>query len=427
MNAKAGGWILLGLTVFVGIARTDEPYLVLPALVLDNDAIQDAAGKDKTKQPDDKKKPAEPPKTDFFPVDSAIGNFPTFFNPNMMGDFPGSFARQRFTVFGAITTTNTTVIRDAETGVIVATKTTVTVPTSQTRTILVPVSSGGAFKVADNESPRPQDRVFFTYNYFGNLHGPQIGPNDAVNTAQTSNTSINGPGGPSASSTTISTFIPPAPNVNTNLNREIFGFEKTFLDGRASIEMRVPLLQQASNVDGFSSRDIGDLTIVGRYAFLLDQETGNVFTAGLAVTAPTGPSIVTIDGNLHSTLLQPWIGYIWNSERFFVHAFHSVVVPTDARDVTLLFNDVGVNYWLYRGESDRPLSFIVPMLEAHVTTPLNHRDGNGPIFIPDLVILTGGAHIGLGRSATLSFGVATPVTGPRVFSIEGFAQFNWRF
>ena len=68
------------------------------------------------------------------------------------------------------------------------------------------------------------------------------------------------------------------------------------------------------------------------------------------------------------------------------------------------------------------------MLETHVTTPLNHReDLVGPLFVPDLVVITGGVHFGLGRHSTLSFGVATPVSGPRLFNVEAFAQFNRRF
>ncbi len=104
-----------------------------------------------------------------------------------------------------------------------------------------------------------------------------------------------------------------------------------------------------------------------------------------------------------------------------------MAVPTDARDVTILFNDIGVNYWLYRGSPDRLLSFVVPTIEAHLTTPLNHRNFDGPIVVPDTLILTGGVHLGLFRNSTLSLGVATPVTGPRPFSVETFVQFNWRF
>lgn len=67
------------------------------------------------------------------------------------------------------------------------------------------------------------------------------------------------------------------------------------------------------------------------------------------------------------------------------------------------------------------------LVEAHVTTPLNHRDMNGPIIAPDAVVMTTGIHLGLFRNATLSFGAARTVTGSLPYSIEGFVQFNLRF
>jgi hypothetical protein len=269
------------------------------------------------------------------------------------------------------------------------------------------------------------DRVFFTWNYFSNIADPQgapVAPVDANQLAIRPNVGL-----PGTTTTQVNTSIPGLPRTTANLHREVLGFEKTFLDGYASIELRLPLIQQSSNIDGFSARNVADLTIVGKYAFLLDRDTGNVFSAGLAVTAPTGPGIDLPEGTLHSTYLQPWVGYIWNSDRFFLQAFHSVVFPTDSRDVTLLFNDVGLNYWLYRGDPNRVFNFVVPMIEAHVTTPLNHRDGAGPIFVPDIVVITGGVHFGLFGNGTLSLGVATPVSGPRPFNVEGFMQLNWRF
>jgi hypothetical protein len=188
------------------------------------------------------------------------------------------------------------------------------------------------------------------------------------------------------------------------------------------------MVQMTGNFQGIGAQNFGDLTIIGKYAFLLDNTTGNVVSGGLALTAPTGPGISTLDGNLHSTLFQPWFGYILNRDRFFVNAFHSVVAPTDPRDVTLLFNDVGINYWLYRAAApNRTLNYIVPLLEAHLTTPLNHRNQDALIFVPDALILTSGVNIGLMRNANLSLGVATPITGPRIFNIETFMQLNWRF
>jgi hypothetical protein len=218
----------------------------------------------------------------------------------------------------------------------------------------------------------------------------------------------------------------PNANVAGSLSREMIGFEKTFLGGFASLELRMPVLQQNSPISGVGFQGVGDLSVIGRYAFFLDPQTGNVMSAGLAITAPTGRGITTTDGTIHSTILQPWLGYIWNFDAIFVHAFHSVVLPSDGRDITLLFNDAGVSWWAYRAQGDAMLGAVVPTFEAHVTTPLNHRNMTDPITTPDVVVLTAGVHLLFGNTS-LTLGLATPVTGPRVFTTETFVQLNRRF
>jgi hypothetical protein len=277
-----------------------------------------------------------------------------------------------------------------------------------------PITSraGSGFKVADNESPKPTDRVFFTYNYLENLRGE---------------------GGFTPASQTIDFNIrrgriiiadTPAVRVNprsANVHRELFGFEKTFLDGDASVELRLPFFQ-TSGAGAFEADEFGDLTIVSKFALINDYDTGNVFSVGLAVTAPSGPPIQTIAGDINSTLLQPYVGYIRNRGNWYFQGIHSVVIPTHEADVTLLFNDLGVGYVI----PGRRLAFVAPNVEAHVTTPLNHRDDNGAVHVSDFVTLTGGVHLGLGRSL-VSLGVVAPVTSPRPMDLEAFVQFNFRF
>jgi hypothetical protein len=103
------------------------------------------------------------------------------------------------------------------------------------------------------------------------------------------------------------------------------------------------------------------------------------------------------------------------------------VVPTVERDVTFLSNDLGVGLLAFRSAPDSLLSFVIPAVEAHLTTPLNNRGDLDPIFVPDLLTITSGVHIGLFSKSILSFGVATPVTGPRPYEVEAIAQFNCRF
>src|SRR5690606_3525110 len=117
-------------------------------------------------------------------------------------------------------------------------------------------------------------------------------------------------------------------------------------------------------------------------------------------------------GGPHSTLLQPWMGYIYNLDGWFSQGFSSIVVPTDDDDVTILFNSVGVGCHLYRNPRDRWVRALVPVVEVHVNTPLNHRDARGlDVFFRDQVNMTGGMHVVFPRS-TLGVAMSSPLVGP---------------
>jgi hypothetical protein len=267
-----------------------------------------------------------------------------------------------------------------------------------TRLVRVPAVGRGSFKITENESPRPLDRVFINYEYYNHL--------------------LTGP----ASNGDVSTVHP-------NLHRETFGFEKTLFDSRASFGLRVPLFQTVDSGGALQSSDVGDLTFIGKFAFFDNRSTGNLLSGGLAVTAPTGPDEILADGSrLHSTLLQPYLGYVFTAGQFYLEGFTAVIVPTDSRDVTLFTEDIGVGYHLFDGPRDTFIRQITPTFELHLTDPLDHRGLNNPsgLGFPDILILTTGAHLELSR-AILTLGAAVPVTGPKVFDIEAIAQLNWRF
>jgi hypothetical protein len=268
-----------------------------------------------------------------------------------------------------------------------------------TSTARIPLASRSSFKISENESPRPVDRFFLTYNYYNDLRGLTTTDNGSVVTPR------------------------------FDVHREIVGFEKTFLDQNASIGMRLPIFEETG--DGNPNiNNIGDLSVVFKYAFVNDRSTGNVWSAGMVVTAPTGPNFLVIEGqSVHPVILQPFTGYIVNLDRWYVQGFFSVAVPTDERDVTLMENDLGVGYRLLeRHHGEAALNYLIPTLEAHVTTPLNHRGINSvPIGFPDIVDLTTGVHMGLFDRSDLALGVATPLTGPKPYSVEALVYFNWRF
>jgi hypothetical protein len=257
----------------------------------------------------------------------------------------------------------------------------------------IPQVGRGAFKIDENESPRPVDRVFLTYNYF-----------DGVGRS-----------------------IPGFPGFN--LHRETYGFETTFLDGDASVGLRMNSLQLSG--DGNLGSGFGDLTAITKYALVNNRATGDVLSAGLAVTAPTGRDAVLLDGSrLNPVLLQPYTGFIYNLQHFYLHGFSSLVIPTDGRDVLLSTESLGVGYRMYQADDpgNALLTYVIPTIEGHATIPLNHHGLDSvPVGFPDTFVLTNGVHIGLGRRSNLTLGVAVPLTGPRPFDAEGIVQLNVRF
>jgi hypothetical protein len=384
---------------------------------------------------------------------------PTGANPHMIGDLPGVFTLRTVAVpaVRTITTTRTVTqttlanvpsfIPSTQTRIVtvpinsqlveipipvtVLTPTTVQVPVTTTtqvpfrrqvpvtvlETVRVVVPFAGGFKVAENESPDPGDRVFLTYNFYSDVTGPSTPASLAH--VDTMATTIGG------NPATVSTFVPGVPPPAVDVHRENVGFEKSFLGGAGSFGLRLPVLEQ-EGADGIGSDGFGDLTALLKFA-LLRGGPGNVLSAGLAVTAPTGRGIPTLAGELHPTILQPFVGYLWSPGRFYVEGFSSIAVPTDSRDVTLLFNDIGIGYALYRGPAGQLISAVGPTVEAHVSTPLNNRGAGALVTLPDLVVLTEGVHFDLYGMSRLTLGVAEPVTGPRVFDVEAIVQFNWLF
>lgn len=260
---------------------------------------------------------------------------------------------------------------------------------------LIPQVGRGAFKIAENESPRPTDRFFITYNYF------------------------NG----------VGSGIPNLPIYD--VHREVFGFEKTFLQGDASIGMRFNTLQ--STGDGSLGTSVfGDIHIISKFALINDYDTGNVLSGGVVVSVPTGPdAIIPLTGQrVAPVLIQPWYGGILNMDRWFLQGFSSLVLPTDDTDAMLALSDLGLGYKLYQAQdlSDSFITYVVPTAEAHYTYPMSKRGVDKiPVGVPELLVLTNGIHIGLGRNTDLTLAVAVPVTGPKTFNIEGVAQLNWRF
>jgi hypothetical protein len=264
--------------------------------------------------------------------------------------------------------------------------------------IRVPWARG--YKMADNQSPRPQDRFFVAFNFFDDLHqAPGTGLHEV------------------------------------KIYREFFGVEKTFFDQLMSVGLRAPLNTITAAGDtpgrGGTSTAMGDLTIFVKGIFWENRVTGSLLSAGLAVTPPTGPSHFAgapFAASVPTTSLQPFIAYIFNFDRWFLQGFTGSNIPTDSKVTTMYYNDVGIGYWLFRNRDRRAfVTAVVPTFEVHVNTPTNHRETTSVgslLGTPDVVDLTFGTNFVLGQRAVLAAGIVDPVTGPRPYELEAIVQLN---
>jgi hypothetical protein len=307
------------------------------------------------------------------------------------------------------------------------------------------------FKTVENQSAVPQNRVFYRFAYFNRVEQRQ-----------------------------------------NHIYRQTIGFEKTVFDGRASIGMQLPIFivdpasipgggpnnpiavgDSLSGMGGSLSTaqqgDVGDLSIIMKYA-LLQSRRGDTFTAGLSVTAPTGPDtianinplIVLINPNSpvgvfnqndqfirHRGTLQPFLAfytYLDEDARWFLHGFSAVDCPIDSRDVTLLFNDFGIGY--YGIVNGRYIRALIPTFEVHVNDPVAKKrigvalDSSNGIYqvdsstpggaqtvlrYPDQVNLTSGITALSYRRSAITFGAVVPVTGPNPYNYELQLQYNQFF
>jgi len=307
----------------------------------------------------------------------------------------------------------------------------------------VAIAGGGRVsKIAENSSPVPQDRVFFNYNMFGNA-------------AQ----DVNG--------------------VTQDMNRYLFGTERTFLDGLCSLEFRLPFSGGVDSTQTFGEPDtlateFGNLTLTFK-ALIYERKDWSVST-GLGMIFPTAedavvtgsvsgvPQIESVFTN-ESFYLQPFLGVNYSSKgplffQFFTqtsfdtsgsvisvmnnnNVFDSLAAPGSDRVFTqsLLFLDFSVGYWIYRPKCQRNfITGIAPIVELHYTSTMNELDlpdfqsaTSDDVFESnfrsDLLNITGGVVINMGRSTSLRIAGVAPLREgrDRLFDSEVSAQLVWRY
>lgn len=273
----------------------------------------------------------------------------------------------------------------------------------------IPLAGGDRrFKVAENASPTPRDRIFFNYNHFHNALRD-----------------VNG--------------------VQHNLDRFTFGFEKTFLDGMASLETRFPFASGLNSTQEIDSADtlnteVGNLALALKYSLLRGRNW--VASGGVTMALPTGDDfeLFVIDTDLQSgglildlevqndaVHLAPFVGFAISSSDWFAQGFCQVDIDLNGNEVftstggfegvlqdqNLLFLDISIGHWFFRNASrDARVSAAALITELHYTSTLNDTDDVAGITNPsnrvDVLNATGAVEILIG-SSSLRIGAAAPL------------------
>lgn len=301
------------------------------------------------------------------------------------------------------------------------------------RLAVVDLPSAGGGRIFRNEHSRalPTDRVFAFYHHFHNAVELNRLPGQA------------------------------GPTRSVSVNRYTVGFEKTFDDGLASLEVRLPISEPIGLTSPeltFGGDGLGNLTLILKRMLYADDSA--VLAAGLALSAPTGSDVtgaVGFGGNTfrvqNSTYhLSPYLGIQTAAdETLFFNGFVQVNTPlnydtiaittpvitagpttTERIEVstqTMMFVDASLGYWIYRGDESSFLTGLAPIAEAHYTTTLERADfasdsnrgfvaGNADNRL-DIVNLTAGFHAEFAHSTSLRAALSFPVKrNERLFDSE---------
>ena len=284
----------------------------------------------------------------------------------------------------------------------------------------VPLSSAIAQrqKLAENASPLPRDRVFVNYNYFHGL--PTIVGDKGV-------------------------------------SRITPGFEKTFFNQLASVEMRLPFTAGLPNnadvlTDAYSSgTELGNFTMYLKG--LLYSSPEMAISSGLGIQLPTASdSVTTQNGAVFSKLenrsvhLMPFLAATYapgsryyaqgalqfdfdaNGNPLFVAQNKFVV-----QEQTALYASLATGYWIYRVTNpyERGLTGIAPTAELHYNTTLQPSDiGNQQPPVGQIASFNGivGVNAVFGNNKYITIGYCTPLgSSDAQFNGELRVMFNYYF
>lgn len=294
-------------------------------------------------------------------------------------------------------------------------------------------NSAGIMKLAENTSPLPRDRVFLSYNYFSNV---QLVPGGMA------------------------------------VNRLTPGVEKTFFNGNASVEVRVPMavsLNSTTTLDGSgmpsydtNQYELGNVTTF--FKALLFQDEQFALSTGVGFAAPTANDgrIADSQGNTLGLIrnqawhVLPFAGAVYTpNDRWYAQSMLQLDIATNGNSVatsnggtlekngslndpTYIFGSVGTGYWLYTApDPSARLSRVSMISELHFNSTLQHTDMvygaevNTGMYQSQIQNFSGviGSNIIFDQNKSLLLGYVVPIGGgtDQAFSGEFRVLFNWYF
>ncbi|MGL4549804.1 MAG: hypothetical protein ACRC33_01345, partial [Gemmataceae bacterium] len=278
--------------------------------------------------------------------------------------------------------------------------------------ITLPNPSGGGVvgrvKVSEDNNPMPRDRFIFNADYFSQ--------------------------------------VPLTPS-GVSVYRYVAGFEKTFLDQRASVELRVPFassIDSTITADGVTARatQLGNVHVTLKGLFYASETL--CVSAGAGVALPTGEDVRVrlTDGTdlAHirndAYIVTPYVAALFTpTDRLFAQLWFAWGIDANGNrtDVNATFNglqragritdqnlaqlDAHLGYWLYRAaDESSAIQGIAPFTELHYNATVGDADvirsGAFQIGVPgslNELNLTVGATAQVGTNFLLSAGLVMPL------------------
>jgi hypothetical protein len=171
--------------------------------------------------------------------------------------------------------------------------------------------------IADNNSPVPQDRVYFRYNYFNEA---QSVVGDTGATVFDPSLGLSNNSQPRFRGITGTKFY--------DVNEFTFGGEKTYLDGRASIEVRIP----------FSNALASNLNLNVAQATHIGMDTDGDSDHSIIGTTPTPQNTFGNSDTEFGNMTVILKGLAYQSSRLAVSAGLGIGIPT-AQDTHVRVTD----------------------------------------------------------------------------------------